>query len=105
MKKERKEESFYEKIFLLSYCLINNFSKVDAFPNKNNLLSIEILKKEAGIIQLPCPEFTYLGSKRPGMVKEEYDTSSYRKHCQELIEPIFKQLKDYLESDDCSIYF
>ena len=84
---------------------MNNFSKVEAFPNKNKLLSIEILNKEAGIIQLPCPEFTYLGSKRPGMIKKEYDTLSYRKHCQELLEPIFNQLKDYLASDNCSLYF
>jgi len=62
-----------------------------AFP-----LVEEILKRGIGIIQLPCPEFLYLGSNRPSMNKAEYEkTKGYTEHCRRILEPVFWQLEEY----------
>ena len=62
-----------------------------AFP-----LVEEILKRGIGIIQLPCPEFLYLGSNRPSMNKAEYEkTEGYTEHCRRILESVFWQLEEY----------
>ena len=62
-----------------------------AFP-----LVEEILKRGIGIIQLPCPEFLYLGSNRPSMNKVEYEkTEGYTEHCRRILESVFLQLEEY----------
>lgn len=49
-----------------------------------------------GIIQLPCPELTYLGLKRWGMTREQYDTPYYRRHCNNILIPYVDQIQDYV---------
>lgn len=56
-----------------------------------------LLKKEVGIIQLPCPEHSFLGESRWGQSKDQYNNPFYRNHCRILLEPVMNQLKDYLE--------
>lgn len=92
-------------LFLLSHCLLNNYSKVEPFANRNKELVQVLLQFEAGVIQLPCPEFSYLGGKRWGMVKEQYDSSGFRNHCQNLLKPVLDQLGDYMKVDDYVVYY
>lgn len=92
-------------MFLLSHCLLNDLAKVEAFDNSNSFLVIELLRKGNNIIQLPCPEFTYLGGKRWGMVKEQYDTIAFRKHCRKILIPIFEELVDYMAVGVNTFYY
>lgn len=47
------------------------------------------------MIQLPCPEKTFGGLKRPPMTVEEYDTEEYHRHCRGLLEGLIADLSDY----------
>lgn len=51
-----------------------------------------------GLLQLPCPEFTFLGLDRPPMTYEEYNTVEYREHCREILQPVVKQMVDYRDA-------
>lgn len=55
-----------------------------------------------GILQLPCPELTYLGVDRAPMTYSEYDTQEYRKHCRTLLAPVLTELHRLME-DGCTI--
>lgn len=83
------------KIAFVSHCLLNNLSKVEAFPNKNKLLIKHLLEKDVELVQMPCPEFTMLGGSRFGQVVEQYDNPFFRKHCRQLIEPFIQQIEEY----------
>lgn len=83
------------KIALVSHCLLNHQAKVESFENENHQIIEALLDKELGLLQLPCPEFTYLGGDRPGMVKEEYDTPEHRSHCRKILAPLMADLLEY----------
>ena len=52
------------------------------------------LKHNLGIIQMPCPEFTFCGNPRPSRTKDEYEMlPGFREHCEELAKVVVKQLK------------
>lgn len=83
------------KIALVSHCLLNHHAKVEPFENENHRIIEALLDTELDLIQLPCPEFTYLGGDRPGMVKEEYDTPKHRSHCRRILGPLMADLLEY----------
>ncbi|NLI77534.1 MAG: DUF523 domain-containing protein [Candidatus Riflebacteria bacterium] len=86
------------KIVVLCHCLLNVNAKVLGLarsPGCSQNLVKGIVDGGAGIIQLPCPEMTYLGPRRWGMTREQYDTSGYRHHCRELVLPFVSQILDY----------
>ena len=57
---------------------------------------MEWIEKEGlGVLQLPCPEFTFLGLDRPSMTYEEYNNEQYRTHCQKILMPVIEQLLEY----------
>lgn len=87
-----------KRIILISHCIINQNTVI---PKEARALgaipsAIEWFAKEGlGIMQLPCPEFTFLGLSRPPMTYEQYDTVEYRQHIQEILAPFVKQLEEY----------
>jgi len=89
-----------KKIIYVAHCVLNQNSVINGWERAKggfNSILKQILAEEIAIIQLPCPEFTYLGENRPPMTKEEYDTAQYRKLCVELAAPIVTQMKVYQE--------
>lgn len=64
----------------------------------NNIVRV-LLDCDIGILQLPCPEFTYLGERRPPMTKVEYDTEEYHLHCRKLAIPMVNQIDEYVKND------
>lgn len=62
----------------------------------NDIIRI-LLNYDIGIIQLPCPEFTYQGEARPSKTKEAYDIPAYRTHCSQLAAAIVDQVMEYRE--------
>lgn len=87
-----------KRIILISHCIINQNTVI---PEEARALgaipsAVEWLVKEGlGIMQLPCPEFSFLGFNRPAMTYEQYDTVEYRQHIQEILAPFVKQLVEY----------
>lgn len=93
------------KIVVLCHCLLNVNAKIAGLAHYQGALLPVVnrhLSAGAGIIQLPCPETTYLGGKRWGMTREQYDTPFYRRHCRQLLSPYVEQLLDY-RRNGCSI--
>ena len=87
-----------KKIIVVSHCVLNQNAVVHGLERAKGAFPLveEILKRGIGIIQLPCPEFLYLGSNRPSMNKAEYEkTKGYTEHCRRILESVFWQLEEY----------
>ena len=93
-----EHQSDAKKLILVSHCILNQYSIIHGRSN-NMRLGREIiemaLKNEVGIIQLPCPEVTLLGPKRWAQSYEQYDTTAFHHHCEQLIQPVVDQIIDY----------
>jgi predicted secreted protein len=90
-----------KKIILTSHCIINQNTVVEGESRALGAIPSAvqwIIGKGYGILQLPCPEFTFLGMDRPPMTYEEYDTREYRAHCRKIMEPVIEQVQEYIRS-------
>ncbi|PLS16274.1 hypothetical protein CVD28_17510 [Bacillus sp. M6-12] len=87
-----------KKILLISHCILNQNTVIDCEARAKGAVPSVInwaMAEGYGILQLPCPEFTFSGLSRPPMTYEEYDTAEYRKHCRSILAPVISQLKEY----------
>lgn len=87
-----------KKILLVSHCILNQNTVIEGEARALGAISsaIDWIDKEGlGVVQLPCPEFTFLGLDRPPMTYEEYDHEEYRSHCQKILMPVMDQLLEY----------
>jgi predicted secreted protein len=89
-----------KKVLLVSHCILNQNSVVEPLARAKGAFSFakELIESGIGIIQLPCPEFRYLGITRNPMGKAEYDTPEYRELCRKLFAPIAEDLLIYLNN-------
>lgn len=89
-----------KKVVLISHCIINQNSVVEPLARAKGAFGFtkELIDSGIGIIQLPCPEFRYLGITRKPMSKTDYDTLEYRELCRKLFEPILEDLLVYLDN-------
>ncbi|MFJ7728697.1 CD3072 family TudS-related putative desulfidase [Neobacillus sp. NPDC097160] len=91
-----------KKILLVSHCILNQNTVIEDEARAEGavLSAVEwAMKAGYGFLQLPCPEFTFLGLNRPSMTYEQYNTPEYRKHCREILKPVLLQAEDYLKND------
>ncbi|MHC0038830.1 CD3072 family TudS-related putative desulfidase [Pseudoneobacillus sp. C159] len=87
-----------KQILLVSHCILNQNTVIDDEARAEGavLSAVEwAMKKGYGFLQLPCPEFTFLGLNRPSMTYEQYNTPEYRKHCRKILQPVLQQAEDY----------
>jgi len=87
-----------KRILMVSHCILNQNTVIDNEARAEGAVQSATewaLKEGFGILQLPCPEFTFLGLNRPSMTYEEYNTPEYRKHCREILKPILHQAEEY----------
>lgn len=87
-----------KKLVVMCHCLLNSNSKISGLAHYSGALLPVVnkyLEAGVGIVQLPCPEMTYLGLKRWGMTKNQYDTVFYRRHCIELLNTYVDQIIEY----------
>ena len=87
-----------EKVVFISHCCLNQNAKVRgiaSFPGAVTPLIQIFLDEGIGIIQMPCPETTYLGNMRWGQVKDQYNTPMFRRHCLQIAESIVDQAENY----------
>jgi len=88
------------KVVFISHCLLNQNSKVFGLSTKETIKAANkvinlLLKKNIGIVQMPCPEFTYLGLLRPPQTKDQYDSAGFRSHCRKLARNTVNQIENY----------
>lgn len=91
-----------KKLIIVSHCILNQNSVVHPLARAKGAYTAiveQILKKEIGMIQLPCPELLHLGEDRPPTTKADYDSPKFRKLCKTLLENPMKQIKEYLQHD------
>ncbi len=91
-----------KKIIVLSHCILNSNAKVRPLAKYKGILTELIenfMENGIGLIQLPCPESTYLGMDRWGMSKNQYDHPSYRLHCRTLLNPYLDQIDTFIKAD------
>ncbi|MEK3719327.1 CD3072 family TudS-related putative desulfidase [Paenibacillus sp. FSL H8-0034] len=87
-----------KKIIVTSHCVLNQNAVVAELARSNGVMTsvIEWSHQQGyGIIQLPCPEFTFLGPERPPMTVEQYDTPEFHAHNRKILAPVIEQLQVY----------
>lgn len=87
-----------KKIIVTSHCVLNQNAVVAELARSNGVMTsvIEWSHEQGyGIIQLPCPEFTFLGPERPPMTVEQYDTPEFHAHNRKILAPVIEQLQVY----------
>jgi predicted secreted protein len=93
------------EIVVVAHCHLNANTKVHGlacYPGVRADVMGPLIEQGAGIVQLPCPEATFLGMKRWGMTVEQYDTPAYRRHCRDILGPVLDTLVSLVE-DGCTI--
>ncbi|MBS4212818.1 CD3072 family TudS-related putative desulfidase [Neobacillus rhizophilus] len=90
-----------KQILIVSHCILNQNTVIpdEARAAGAVISAVEwAMKQGYGLLQLPCPEFTFLGLDRPSMTYEQYNTPEYRKHCREILKPVLSQAEDYIKN-------
>ncbi len=93
------------RVVVLAHCHLNVNTKVHGLADYTGVRDDVVepyLRGGFGIVQLPCPEATFLGMRRWGMTVEQYNTPAYRRHCEAIGGPVVDTLLALAE-DGCSI--
>lgn len=90
-----------KKIILVSHCVLNQNSVVLPLARSKGglLITKYLLDQGIGIIQLPCPEFKFLGLQRKPLDKNSYDSLEYRALCRNLFAPILEDITKYIAEE------
>ena len=75
-------------VAFVAHCLLNQNAKVYGGARCPGIYSplVDVLRADGWRIeQMPCPELAFSGLNRFWAVREQYDTSAYRRHCQRLV--------------------
>ncbi|MDO8963971.1 MAG: hypothetical protein Q7W30_05685 [Coriobacteriia bacterium] len=93
------------RVVVVAHCHLDVATKVHGladYPGARADLIVPLIEQGVGIIQLPCPEATFLGMRRWGMTRQQYDTPAYRRHCERILGPTIDTLS-VLAADGCAI--
>jgi predicted secreted protein len=94
-----------KRVSVVCHCHLDVNTKVHGLADHagtDEVLITRLVFEGSGIVQLPCPEATYLGMRRWSMTSEQYDTAAYRRHCRDLLRPVVDTLVA-LAVDDCRV--
>ncbi|NLI82230.1 MAG: hypothetical protein GX443_11190 [Deltaproteobacteria bacterium] len=87
------------KILVVVHCILNANAKVYPLAKVRGVHK-EVVKEHLdaglGLIQLPCPELTYLGTNRWGMTREQYDHSNFRSHCEAILRAAVTEMEAFI---------
>ncbi len=93
------------RVAVLAHCHLDVNTKVHGLAHtaagENDLVG-DLMRGGVAIVQLPCPEVTFLGLRRWGMTYEQYDTPAFRRHCRTILGPVVDTLVA-LREDGCAI--
>lgn len=83
------------KCILVCHCILDPVTRAEGTnPILRDIVTM-LVKKDVGIIQLPCPELEYEGFLRPPCNKEDYNTKKYRTLCKKIAQTIVSTVKKY----------
>ena len=91
------------RVAFLAHCLLNQNAKVDEGAKAPGCWSpILRLLRERGyeLRQMPCPELAFTGARRFWAVKEQLDTTVYRRHCRRLARLVADVMEPNLRAGD-----
>jgi predicted secreted protein len=77
------------EVIVISHCLLNPLARI-----KGAKPPLPLDTKGANIIQLPCPEATFFGTRRREITRDQLDHPAYRHFCRELFTPFADLLED-----------
>jgi predicted secreted protein len=97
-------QNHISKVLVVSHCLLNKSTRwwqVGKPPERNIGLAAEIieyaLKRGLGLLQMPCPEFTFCGNPRPPRTKKEYEAlPGFKEYCGRLARIVADQIKAFI---------
>lgn len=81
---------------LMAHCVMNQNTVILGWERSQGpfaTLIKDLMDRQISIVQLPCPEITFLGSERPPLQYEDYDTEAYRDHARRILYPTLLQLR------------
>lgn len=104
MRNNRKTNEL--KIIVLSHCILNRatrwWRKGKSLKGHRGMATqiLELLSSfHIGVIQLPCPEFTFCGNPRPPRTVDEYmSLPGFLGHCARLADETARYLKSLIEN-------
>lgn len=88
-----------KRIIVVAHCILNANAKVGPlamYPGVLREVMDRYIEDGTGILQLPCPESTYLGIDRWGMCREQYDHPNFRRHCRTILTPAVDQIEVFI---------
>ena len=93
-------------IIVLSHCILNRatrwWQRGKPLDDSRGMASqiLELLSGlQIGVIQMPCPEFTFCGNPRPPRTMDEYlSLPGFRDHCARLADETAEYLKSLIEN-------
>ena len=86
------------RVVVLAHCILNANAKYGGgatYPGANVEVVEPYLRDGVGIVQLPCPESSFLGMSRWGMTRNQYDNVAYRRHCANILRPTLDTLEEF----------
>jgi len=89
------------KVALIAHCLLNQNAKVCEGARYPGVVSpvVDALRSRGyDLLQLPCPELAFAGTRRWWAVYEQYDTPAYRAHCRRLAQAIAPRIDAHLRA-------
>jgi predicted secreted protein len=88
------------EVVLVAHCILNQNSRVLGLAKKAGAVNEVVdflVRSGVGIIQMPCPEFTYAGLLRQPKTREQYDNAMFRRHCRKIADEIANQIQEYVK--------
>ena len=97
----RGDEAEQVIVLVLSHCVLNRATRWWKNGRSTAMNSgpvdrvLELLStRRIGAIQMPCPEFTFLGNPRSPATKDEYEAlPGFQRHCESLARDVAQGLK------------
>jgi predicted secreted protein len=90
-------------VAFVAHCLLNQNAKVDGGARTAGVYSplVEELRAHGWRIeQMPCPELAFTGLHRFWAVKEQLDTTAFRRHCRRIAQAVASAIEAHTERGD-----
>src|SRR6202035_4934410 len=91
-----------KRVAFIAHCLLNQNSKVEGGAKRPGMWEpvIDLLRERGYLIrQMPCPELAFVGAGRFGGVRDQFDTTLYRRHCRRLAELVAGVIEHHRDDD------
>ncbi|MCL5459573.1 hypothetical protein M3M33_13055 [Loigolactobacillus coryniformis] len=82
---------------VLAHCILNQSVVVHGWERALGAFPfVKTLPSELNLVQLPCPEFMFLGAERPPLDYRDYASlAGFRQSCDHLLQPTITELSQY----------